>query len=126
MYWFQLDCPAALERIKDGRPITIRDDKGNVSKSIAEIVSLFITIMDKLRLNIFAVDEIHPDLNELLATLNRMSTLPADFQGKELVKKWLGKLESMRASEELTEDDGRQMVFDLEKAYNEFNRSLQH
>jgi ESCRT-I complex subunit VPS28 len=82
--------------------------------------------MDKLRLNIFAVDEIHPDLNELLATLNRMSTLPADFQGKELVKKWLGKLESMRASEELTEDDGRQMVFDLEKAYNEFNRSLQH
>ena len=36
----QLDCPAALERIKDGRPITIRDDKGNVSKSIAEIVSV--------------------------------------------------------------------------------------
>ena len=38
----------------------------------------------------------------------------------------LVKLESMRASEELSEDDGRQMVFDLEKAYNEFNRSLQH
>jgi ESCRT-I complex subunit VPS28 len=40
MKTYKLDCPAALERIKDGRPITIRDDKGNVSKSIAEIVSV--------------------------------------------------------------------------------------
>lgn len=37
---FQMDCPAALERIKEGRPITIRDDKGNTSKCIADIVSV--------------------------------------------------------------------------------------
>ena len=36
----QLDCPAALERIKEGRPITIKDDKGNTSKCIADIVSV--------------------------------------------------------------------------------------
>ena len=35
---FQLNCPAALERIKEDRPITIKDDKGNTSKSIADIV----------------------------------------------------------------------------------------
>lgn len=29
---FKLDCPAAMERIKEDRPITIRDDKGNTSK----------------------------------------------------------------------------------------------
>ena len=37
---FQLDCPAALERIKEDRPITIKDDKGNTSKCIADIVSV--------------------------------------------------------------------------------------
>lgn len=36
----QLNCPAAMERIKEGRPITIRDDKGNTSKCIADIVSV--------------------------------------------------------------------------------------
>ncbi|VDP85353.1 unnamed protein product [Echinostoma caproni] len=34
-----MDCPAALERIKEGRPITIKDDKMNISKSIADFVS---------------------------------------------------------------------------------------
>jgi hypothetical protein len=38
--YFQLDCAAALERIKEDKPITIKDDKGNTSKCIAEIVSV--------------------------------------------------------------------------------------
>eukprot|EP00118_Oscarella_pearsei_P000998 m.6337 g.6337 ORF g.6337 m.6337 type:complete len:222 (+) comp15591_c0_seq2:49-714(+) len=122
---YKMDCPAAVERIREGRPITIKDDKGNVSKTIAEIVSLFITLMDKLRLDIKAVDEIHPDLNELLSTLNRMSSLPPDFEGKTLIQKWLSKMESMRASEELSEEDSRQMIFDVERAYNAYNRTLQ-
>lgn len=35
-----MDCPAALERIKEGRPITIKDDKQNINKSIADTVSV--------------------------------------------------------------------------------------
>jgi len=35
-----MNCPAAMERIREDRPITIRDDKGNTSKCIAEIVSV--------------------------------------------------------------------------------------
>jgi len=35
-----LDCAAALERIKEDKPITIKDDKGNTSKCIADIVSV--------------------------------------------------------------------------------------
>jgi ESCRT-I complex subunit VPS28 len=55
---FRFDCPAAMERIKEDRPITIKDDKGNTSKCIADIVSLFITIIDKLRLEIKSMDEV--------------------------------------------------------------------
>jgi len=120
----KLDCPAALERIKEDRPITIKDDKGNTSKCIADIVSLFITIMDKLRLEIRAMDEIHPDLRELMETLKRLSILPADFEGKNKVNEWLITLGGMQASDELSDDQVRQMLFDLESAYNDFNRVL--
>lgn len=121
---YKLDCPAALGRIKEDRPITIKDDKGNTSKCIADIVSLFITLMDKLRLEIKAMDELHPDLRDLVDTMNRLSLIPSDFEGKEKVNNWLVTLNSMQASDELTESQIRQMLFDLESAYAAFNNLL--
>lgn len=119
---YLLHCSAALERIKEGRPITIKDDRGNLSKSIFEIVSLFITVMDRLRLEIRAMDELHPDIKELHETISRMSSLPSDFEGRLKVQKWLDILNSMQASDELSEEQVRQMLFDFESAYNDFNR----
>ncbi|XP_046852337.1 vacuolar protein sorting-associated protein 28 homolog [Xenia sp. Carnegie-2017] len=121
---YKLNCPAALERIKEDRPITIRDDKGNTSKCIADIVMLFITAMDKLRLGIRATDEIHPDLRDLIDTMNSLSKLDENFEGKIKVKNWLETLGGMKASDELSDDQARQMLFDLETAYNLFNKSL--
>ena len=123
---YLLDCPAALERIKDGRPITVKDDRGNVSKSIAEIVSLFITIMDRLRLEIRAMDELHPDVKELHETMGRMSSLPPAFEGRLKVKKWLDTLNAMQAIDDISDEQARQMLFDFESAYNDFNRFLSH
>ena len=40
MFCHQMNCPAAMERIREDKPITIRDDKGNTSRCIAEIVSV--------------------------------------------------------------------------------------
>lgn len=124
MIAFQLDCPAALERIKEDRPITIKDDKGNTSKCIADIVSLFITIMDKLRLDIRAMDDLHPELRDLVDTMNRLSILPSDFEGKQKVGEWLATLNSMQASDELSESQVRQLLFDLESSYASFNNVL--
>uniref|UniRef100_A0A914VD85 Vacuolar protein sorting-associated protein 28 homolog n=1 Tax=Plectus sambesii TaxID=2011161 RepID=A0A914VD85_9BILA len=121
---FRLNCPSALERIKEDRPITIRDDKGNTSKCIAEIVALFITISDHLKLNIHAVDDLHPNLNELYVSMCAMSSLPDDFEGKLKVKLWLDKLSEMSASEELSDEQARQMAFELDTAYNSFSRFL--
>ena len=123
---YLLDCPAASERIKEGRPLTVQDDGGNVQKLIAEIVSLFITIMDRLRLEIKAMDELYPDVKDLYEIMSKMSSLPRDFEGRIKVKKWLDNLNAMSASDELSEDQVRQMLFDLESAYNDFNRFLAH
>ncbi len=120
---YLLHCPVAVERIKEGRPISFKDDS-NISKSIAEIVSLFITIMDRCRLEIRAMDELYPDVKELYEIMSRMSSLPSSFEGSTKVKKWLDELNNMQASDELSEDQARQMLFDLESAYNDFNRFL--
>ncbi|XP_055941142.1 vacuolar protein sorting-associated protein 28 homolog [Argiope bruennichi] len=121
---FRLDCPAAIQRIKEDRPITIKDDKGNTSKCIADIVSLFITILDKLRLEMKSMDELQPDLRELYDTMCRLNLLPADFEGKQKVHEWLQTMSQMAASDELTESQVRQFIFDLESAYSSFNRLL--
>lgn len=121
---YRLDCPLALGRIKEDRPITIKDDKGNTSKCIADIVSLFITLMDKLRLEIKAMDQLHPELRDLVDTMSRLSLIPENFEGKEKVTNWLNTLNGMQASDELTEGQVRQLLFDLETAYTAFNNLL--
>lgn len=40
--------------------------------------------------------------------------------GKQSVRGWMTKLHGMAASYELSEEEVRQMLFDLESAYNEF------
>ena len=85
---YRIQCPAALERIREDMPITVRDDKGNALKCIADIVELFITFLDQLKLNIRAVDELFPNLTELYISICAMSSLPDDFDGKTKVKAW--------------------------------------
>ena len=113
-----------MERIREDRPITIRDDKGNTSKCIADIVSLFITVTDKLRLGMKSTDELQPDVRELLDTMNRLSLIPSDFEAKKKVQDWLTLFSSMAASDELNETQVRQFIFDLESGYNAFNKLL--
>ncbi|XP_041484337.1 vacuolar protein sorting-associated protein 28 homolog [Lytechinus variegatus] len=121
---YRMNCPAAMERIKEDRPITIKKDDGNTSECIAQIVSLFITVMDKLRLDMKAVDEVEPEVKELSETMGRMGSLPAEYDGKEKISKWLKTMGSMRAADELSEEQIRQLLYDLDSAYNSFMRTL--
>ena len=120
---YRLDAPAALERIKEDRPINIKDDKGNTSKLIAEIVALFITAMDKLKLDIRffiarlpggvivniarSMDELHGDVKDLNDSLGRLSLLPPNWSGKTKISDWLDTLSSMQVLQDQ----------DLEKSY---------
>jgi len=122
---YKLDCKAALERIQEDRPITIRDDKGNNNKCIADIVSLIITATDKLRLQMCAKDELQPDLTDLLDNLSRASVVPPDWEGRTKVKAWLDALAGMRADEKLSESDERQLLFDLDALLQSFYQLLQ-
>ncbi|XP_073812539.1 vacuolar protein sorting 28 [Musca autumnalis] len=121
---FRLDCPAALERIREDRPITIKDDKGNTSKCIADIIACSITIMDTLRMKMNTKDALHLTLKDLVENYNCLSIIPKDFEGKEKMNNWLKMLDDMQASDELTDAQSRQFLFDVESAYADFSKLL--
>ncbi|XP_005174836.1 vacuolar protein sorting-associated protein 28 homolog [Musca domestica] len=121
---FRLDCPAALERIREDRPITIKDDKGNTSKCIADIIACSITIMDTLRMKMNTKDALHLTLKDLVENYNCLSIIPKDFEGKEKMNNWLKMLDEMTASDELTDAQSRQFLFDVESAYSDFSKLL--
>lgn len=124
---YNMQCPMAAKRlIQSGMPATMEFGKPRYSQgshsavNIAGSVQAFITTMDSLKLNMAAVDQIFPLMSDLLTNLNKVEGFPSEFQGKEKVKLWISKLHSMPASQELTENETRQLLFDLESSYNEF------
>ncbi|KAI8816405.1 vacuolar protein sorting-associated [Fimicolochytrium jonesii] len=128
---YQLSCPAATRRLLEiGVPATIEhattDTTGSAgsAKFVAETVQSFITLMDSLKLNYVAVDQIHPQLSDLIQSLNKVPSLPKDYEGKGKIRDWLITLNKMKASEEIDADQVRQLLFDLESALTEFHRSL--
>ena len=125
---FQLETPAAIERITAGIPATQQHGQsGEMTtsrKDIVETTHFFITAMDVLKLNVRAADAVCPVINDLMNSLNRISSLPADFEGKQKVKEWLIKISKLRAHEELDDADARQLLYDLDAAYNAFHSAM--
>lgn len=100
--------------------------------------------MDALKLKQFAKDQLHPLLSELMSSYTRFKD-SENWEGRPRLLHWLIELNKMRASEEISEDQSRQvrgsfsrlftfvsidyrltwpwnvqMFFDIEHAYSEF------
>ncbi|OQR90749.1 vacuolar protein sorting-associated protein 28 [Achlya hypogyna] len=121
---YRLDCPRAIERlVRLGVPATVVHNTTSSSSdtvNVAQTVQHCITLSDYLKLNVRAVDEIQPLLSECMASLTKVHGLPPTFEGRLKLEQWLRVLNAMRASDELDDDQIRQMSFDLERAYTGF------
>lgn len=127
MQQYHMQCPMAATRLlHSGLPATIEHRKrpveGSVggARAVAETVQHFITTMDSLKLNLVAVDQVCPLLLDLVQSMGRIESLPPDFAPKDRAKSWYQRLYQMPASHELTENEVRQLLFELESSYNEF------
>jgi len=85
-------------------------------------VQNFITLMDSLKLGQRAVDELHPPLVELVDSVNRVPSLPAEHDSRTRTMTWLTTLHQMKAHQELSDEQARQMAFDLDAAYASFHK----
>ncbi|KDO31768.1 hypothetical protein SPRG_03688 [Saprolegnia parasitica CBS 223.65] len=121
---YRLDCPRAIERlVRLGVPATVVHNTTSSSSdtvNVAQTVQHCITLSDYLKLNVRAVDEIQPLLSECMSSLSKVNGLPPTFEGRVKLEQWLRVLNAMRASDELDDDQIRQMSFDLERAYTGF------
>ncbi|KAI0792207.1 vacuolar protein sorting-associated protein 28 [Abortiporus biennis] len=125
---YRMDHPAALHRLKVGVPATVEhsSDTGSgpeTGKMVAETTQSFITFMDALKLRMRAKDQLHPLLQELVTGYARFKG-SKEWEGRSKMVGWLITLNGMKASEEITDEQSRQLLFDIEHAYSEFFRSL--
>ncbi|KAL5228471.1 hypothetical protein ABZP36_016736 [Zizania latifolia] len=133
---YRLDCPAALNRlVQSGVPATVElraaasssapASSAASAAAIAQCVQSFITAMDAVKLNMLANDQVRPLLHDLSTSMGKLGpVLPPDFEGKVKMCEWLAKLNKMGAGDELTEQQARQLNFDLDSAYSAFMASL--
>ncbi|KAF8242144.1 vacuolar protein sorting-associated, partial [Wilcoxina mikolae CBS 423.85] len=143
---YGIDCPAAARRLQTGLPATVEHPPPgeqiptltsapdvavtaegkwkNVSpKAAAEATQNFITFMDALRLNYRAKDELHPLLASVITAVDAV-TKGEEFDGRKDIVKWLIVLNQMRPEDEISETQGREMLWDMERGYNNFLEGL--
>lgn len=78
-----------------------------------------------MSLGIYTVDKLHPNLSNLLDSLNNVSLLPVDFEPKKRICKWLLTINSKPSiSDELNEEEIKNLSFDLESGLRTFMNLL--
>lgn len=93
--------------------------------AIAETVQYFITSMDSLKLNMTAIDQVYPILTSLQAAVAKVPGIARNSSGRASIAKWVDKLHDMPAHYTLSDEESRQLLFEIDAAYSEFMRMLQ-
>ncbi|THC88640.1 hypothetical protein EYZ11_011918 [Aspergillus tanneri] len=136
---WSLECPRATERLRIGLPATVEQashstpaanlgsaaagSAGGASGSlILTATENFITFLDALKLNMVSKDALHPLLSEVIQSVNKVTD--GEFENRGKIIQWLIALNQMRATEELSEEQARELAFDIEQAYQGFKSTL--
>ncbi|KAL2262183.1 hypothetical protein VTK26DRAFT_2216 [Humicola hyalothermophila] len=130
---WDLEVPRATERIRVGMPSTAVTTvsaqaaapaaANNPSGAlILEATQDFITFLDALRLGLLAKDQLHPLLTDVIQSVNKVTD--RDFENRGKIVQWLITLNQMKATEELSEDQARELELDINSAYQGFKNSL--
>ncbi|KAH6634181.1 ESCRT-1 complex, Vps28 subunit [Chaetomium sp. MPI-SDFR-AT-0129] len=130
---WDLEVPRATERIRVGMPSTAVTASSGAAPApatagttsgtlILEATQDFITFLDALRLGLLAKDQLHPLLTDVIQSVNKVTDRDFDNRGK--IVQWLITLNQMKATEELTEDQARELELDINSAYQGFKSTL--
>jgi len=91
------------------------NNNGSNGTLILEATQDFITFLDALKLGLLAKDQLHPLLSDVM---------DRDFDGRGKIVQWLIALNQMKATEELSEDQARELELDMNSAYQGFKATL--
>ncbi|KAK0631708.1 vacuolar protein sorting-associated [Immersiella caudata] len=130
---WELEVPRATERIRVGMPSTILTAASGPAPTpapgggaggtlILDATENFITFLDALKLGYMAKDALHPLLTDVIQSVNKVTD--RDFENRGKIVQWLITLNQMKATEELTEEQARELELDINSAYQGFKRTL--
>jgi ESCRT-I complex subunit VPS28 len=89
---------------------------------ILEATQDFITFLDAVRLGLLSKDQLHPLLTEVIQSVNKVAD--TDFENRGKIVQWLITLNQMKATEDLSEEQARELEMDIQQAYQGFRRTL--
>ena len=90
--------------------------------AVSETTGAIIQALDAVKLGMLEVDQITPYLAAAVESLNRHAWLPADV--KAALTQWKRTVGALKASDILSAEQARQLMFDLESTYNNFRATL--
>lgn len=73
-------------------------------------------------MNMLSKDTLHPILVDTIQAVNKVTD--RDFDNKGKIVQWLITLNQMRAAEELSDEQARELQFDMSSAYDSFKDTL--
>ena len=89
---------------------------------ILEATQEFITFLDAVKLGLLSKDQLHPLLSDVIQSVNKVTDKDFDNRGK--IVQWLITLNQMKATDELSEQQARELEMDIQQAYNGFRQTL--
>ncbi|KAG5945508.1 hypothetical protein E4U15_005180 [Claviceps sp. LM218 group G6] len=132
---WDLQAPRATERLRVGMPSTTMTASSSAPSQqapsasnnpsgvlILEATQEFITFLDAVKLGMLSKDQLHPLLSDVIQSVNRVTD--KDFESRGKIVQWLITLNQMRASDELSEQQARELELDIQQAYQGFRRTL--
>ena len=131
---WDIECPRAKERLRvglfipqnipssnpPGPPVPPSIQSGSLILAATEN---FITFLDALRLNYVSKTSLHPLLSDVIQSVNKVTD--QDFEHRGKIIQWLITLNQMKTSENLSDEQARDLAFDMEQAYNGFKSIIQ-
>jgi len=114
--------PSTAVTASSGPPPSAIAGGGAGGALILEATQDFITFLDALRLGLLAKDQLHPLLTDVIQSVNKVTD--RDFENRGKIVQWLITLNQMKATEELSEEQARELELDINSAYQGFKSTL--
>ena len=90
-----------------------------------QITSRLLGTKDMLELNMASTDYIVPAVRDCYQAMQKYPKLPKDFEGIKTLENWNKKLSTLKATDNLSEDEIKQLKFDLGNVYDAFSVIVQ-
>eukprot|EP00826_Nyctotherus_ovalis_P007292 TRINITY_DN1180_c0_g1_i15.p1 TRINITY_DN1180_c0_g1~~TRINITY_DN1180_c0_g1_i15.p1 ORF type:complete len:152 (-),score=29.88 TRINITY_DN1180_c0_g1_i15:17-472(-) len=96
----------------------------NIAGIVMKITSNLLGTRDLIEMNMLAMENLVPAIRECYTSMQKYPTYPSNFKGISTLDRWNKKLSEMKAIDSLTEDEVKQLKFDIDNIYDEFSNVI--